>query len=321
MTFNRTATRHWPRAVATALTAVALMAACGGGTSQFDPFVAQRVFAFGDDTSTLRTDGKRYGVNGLDATTSAFDCNLNPIWVQYIAGTYGYVFAECNTATTPAVPKAFMYAAAGAKVDDVAAQVQARAAAGGFVDKDLALVSAGSNDVWELYAQFPAVSEAALLTEIRARGDRMAINVVNRMVSLGAKVIVANLPDLGMTPFARAEAVANAASGFDRAALITRLSTAFNERLGVKVLLDGRYVGLAQLDLRTQALNRSATSFGFTDVSSAVCTAVLPDCTTATVTTGATPASFLWSDDKRLGVGGQSTLATLALERAQRNPF
>ena len=32
--------------------------------------------------------------------------------------------------------------------------------------------------------------------------------VVNRLVDLGAKVIVANLPDLGLSPVARAEATA-----------------------------------------------------------------------------------------------------------------
>ena len=310
---------------AAVLATAALVAACGGGTSQFEPFIAERVFAFGDDSSVLLSDGKRYGVNGLvtTTTTSTFDCRLEPLWVQNIASYYGFVFAECNVAVAPAlpaVPKAFMRAAAGAKVADVAAQVEAQAAAGGLRDKDLALVLAGANDVLALYAQYPAVSEAALIAEAGLRGERMAA-VVNRLVSLGAKVIVSNLPDMGMSPFARAEALANASSGFDRAALITRLTTAFNERLGVKVLLDGRFVGLVQMDLRTQSAARSPSSFGFVDVSTAVCTAALPNCTTATLVTGANAGAYLWADGTRLASGGQGSLATLALERAQRNPF
>ncbi len=251
------AARRWRLSVAAAAAcaAAALVAACGGGTSQFEPFIAERVFAFGDESSALRSDGKRYGVNGLDATTSAFDCRLEPLWVQGIAAAYGFVFAECNVATPAAVPKAFMFAAVGAKVADVAAQVEAQVAAGGLRDKDLALVLAGANDVLALYAQYPAVPEAALITEAGLRGERMAA-VVNRLVNLGAKVIVSNLPDMGMSPFARAEALANAGSGFDRAAFISRLTTAFNERLGVKVLLDGRFVGLVQMDLRTQSAAR-----------------------------------------------------------------
>ena len=324
MILSSKATLRWPRAAAgaLALAAAALTVACGGGTSQFDPFVARRVFAFGDETSLLQSDGRRYGVNGLDTTVTpnVFNCTINPLWVQSVAAYYGFVFAECNTATPPAEPKAFMRAALGAKVADVAAQVEAQAAAGGLRDKDLALVIAGANDVLELYAQYPAVSEDVLLAEARGRGERMAA-VVNRLVALGAKVIVSNLPDMGMSPYARAQALANAASGFDRAALITRLSNAFNERLGVKVLLDGRFVGLVQMDLRTQSAARSPTSFGLTDVSLAVCTTPLPGCTTATLVTDAVASTWLWADATRLAPGGQTQLATLALERAQRNPF
>ena len=322
MILSSKAARRWRLSVAavTALTTAGILAACGGGTSQFDPFIAERVFAFGDDSTALRSDGRRYGVNGLDATTSVFDCRLEPVWVQVIASYYGFVFAECNVATPAVVPKAFMRAAAGAKVADVAAQVEAQAAAGGLRDKDLALVLAGANDVLELYAQYPGKSEAELIVEARARGERMAA-VVNRLVNLGAKVIVSNLPDMGMSPFARAEATANASSGFDRGALISRLTTAFNDHLGVKVLLDGRFVGLVQMDLRTQLAARSPGSVGLSDVSTAVCTVAPPDCTTATLVTGATAGTYLWADSTRLGSGGQGSLATLALERAQRNPF
>ena len=89
----------------------------------------------------------------------------------------------------------------------------------------------------------------------------------------------------------------------------------------MKVLLDGRYVGLVQMDLRTQSAARSPGSFGFTDVSTAVCTVALPDCTTATVVTGGVAGTWLWADNTRLASGGQAQLATLALERARRNPF
>ena len=334
MILSSKATLRWQRAATAglALAAAALIGACGGGTSQFEPFVAERVFVFGDESSLLRSDGKRYGVNGLDTTVTpgVFNCNHNPLWVQSVAAYYGYAFAECNTALAPAQPKAFMRAAAGpvgigngTKVADVAAQVEAQAAAGGLHDKDLVLVLAGANDVLEIYVRFkndPSLSEASLLAEARARGEQMA-GVVNRLVGLGAKVVVANLADLGMSPYARAEALANAGVDIDRAALITRLTNAFNERLGVKVLLDGRFVGLVQMDLRTQSAARSPGSFGLTDVSTAVCTVALPDCDDSTVPAGASSATFLWADATRLGPGGQSQLAILALQRVQRNPF
>lgn len=324
MILSSKAKRRWHRAVAGILAAgaVALIGACGGGTSQFDPFIAQRVFVFGDDNSALTSDGHRYGVNGVVVTDAAttFDCTLNPLWVQSVAAYYGLVFEQCNTATPPAVPKAFNVAAPGATVGDVAAQVDAQVAAGGFADKDLVLVMAGINDVLELYRQYPTRSEASLIDEARQRGDRMAA-VVNRIVTLGAKVIVANLPDMGLSPYARKEAAADT-SGFDRAAFITRLTNAFNERLGVKVLLDGRFVGLAQMDLRTQAIGRSPASFGFVDISTGFCKVAPPDCTSdKPAVEGAVASQYLWADDTRLSASGQSLMGSLAVERAQRNPF
>ncbi len=302
------------------LAAALAVVACGGSTTQYETFTAERVFAFGDDASALTPAGRNYSVNGLNATTSTIDCNVQPIWVQVVAGFYGLVLAECNTTTPPATPRAFSLAAPGARVAEVAAQVEAQAAAGGFRDKDLALIFVGINDVLELYAQYPTQSEAALLAEAGARGERAAA-LVNRLVDLGAKVVVANLPDMGLSPYARAEAATYASTGFDRAALISRLTTAFNERLGVRIRIDGRFVGLAQMDLRTQQARVSPTAVGLTDIATAVCTVAPPDCTTATITSGAAVGSSLWADGTRLGIGGQSALASLALQRAQLNPF
>jgi outer membrane lipase/esterase len=310
--------RRW-RATAAAVAALVL-AACGGSTSQFESFVAERVFAFGDESSTLTDDGRRYGINGVNSETGAIDCSLQPIWVQVVAGFYGLPLERCNTSSPSVEPKAFMLAAAGARVADVAAQIDARVAAGGFRDRDLALMLVGMNDIIELYQQYPARSELELTAEARARGEAAAAQV-NRLIDLGAKVIVSNLPDMGMTPYARAEAEANATSGFDRAAFISRLTAAFNDRLGVRIRIDGRFVGLVQMDLRTQQVALGPSFYGFDDISTGVCTVALPDCTTATLAEGKTAAGALWADATRLGSGGQSSLATLALQRAQGNPF
>jgi outer membrane lipase/esterase len=292
------------------------LAACGGGTSQYDPFVPGRLLVFGDETSALTPNGRNYSVNGVTAEGN-IDCSASPIWVQSLARIYGFTFAECNPSSEP-IPKARMLAFAGAKVADVTAQVEAQVAAGGFRDKDLATVLAGANDIHELYAQYPSLAEAALIAEARARGQRLA-RVVNRLVDLGAKVIVSDLPDLGLTPFALSERALG--GSFDRAALLTRLTTAFNEQLGVSVLLDGRFVGLMQAQLRFQAIGRFPPSFGLSNVTTAVCTVPLPDCTTSTLLPEAQPAAYLWADETRLAPGGQAQLASLAVDRAQRNPF
>ena len=318
MIFSSMAAPRLRRAAAglAAAASMGLLASCGGGTTQFDPFVAQRFFAFGDETSTLTSNGLRYGVNGLGAN-GAVDCSLNQIWTQQVAGLYGFVFAECNPLAV-SEPKARMYAAAGATVANVSAQVDAQVAAGGFRDKDLATVLVGVNDVLALYAQYPGRSEADLLADARARGEQAA-QLVNRLVALGAKVIVSNLPDMGLSPYALAQRAAF--NDTDRAALISRLTIAFNEQLGVKVLLDGRFVGLVQIDQRIQAINRSPGSFGLINVTTGVCAVALPNCSTATVLPNADVNGFLWADDKRLAPAGQAQLASMAGDRAGRNPF
>jgi outer membrane lipase/esterase len=291
----------------------ALVVGCGGGTSQSDPFVPQRLLAFGDETSALSATGSKYSVNGL-TTGNVLDCSLEPIWVQQLANAYGFAFTECNP--TSIEPKAFMRAVVGAQVDDVAAQVEAQVAAGGFRDKDLATVLAGSNDVLALYAQYPGRSVDSLLTEARARGKRLA-QVVNRLVDLGVKVVISDLPDLGLSPYARAQKALDP-NGFDRAVFISSLAAAFSEQLGVNVVLDGRFVGLVQAQLSFQALGRFPGNF---NVSEAVCAIALPNCTTATLVAGGNTTSYLWADDTRLATAGHTQLANLAIDRARRNPF
>ena len=319
MIFSNKATPRWQQAVAglVCMASLLVLASCGGSTSQYEAFKPGRVLAFGDDASVLTPSGQRYGVNGLNANTNQVDCTLFPLWIQAVASTYGFSFAQCNP-TGAFDPQARTYATVGAKVADVAAQVEAQVAAGGFRDNDLALVLAGTNDVLELYAQYPLRPEASLLDDARERGRRMA-QVVNRLVDLGAKVIVSNLPDMGLSPFAATEAKANPDT--DRAAMISRISAAFNEQLGANVLLDGRFVGLMQTDLRIQAAHRSPGSFGLSNATDAACTVALPNCTTATLVTGATAEQYLWADATRLAPGGHNLLASLAVDRAQRNPF
>lgn len=318
MIFSSKATPRWHRVVAgfLAAAALALVASCGGSTTQYDPFVPKRLIVFGDDLSTLAQDGRKYAVNGLDAN-SAIDCSVEPIWVQSMASLYGFAFAECNP-TAVAEPQALMRAFAGAKAADVTAQVEAQVAAGGFRDKDLATVLVGMNDLLELYAQFPGRAEADLAAEAGARGRQVAA-VVNRLVDLGVKVVVSDLPDLGLTPLALKQVTLSGDT--DRAALMTRLTTAFNEQLGVNVVLDGRFVGLVQSQLRFQAIARSPAAFGLTNITSGACAVPLPLCTTATLATDALAGTYLWADDTRLSSGGQQQLATLGMDRAQRNPF
>lgn len=315
-----------------AAAALAVMAACGGGTSQYEPFVPERLFAFGDEASALTTTapaGRNYGVNGINVNGTTdntaddfFDCTLQPNWVQSLASLYGFVFAECNP--NNAVAKAFNRSAPDARVAEVEAQVEAQsqrdpqAADGGFRDKDIATLMVGVNDILELYRQYDGSNEAALVAEAGTRGDRAA-RVVNRLVALGAKVVVSNIPDLGFTPYAVKQNTAN--TGSDRSGVLSRLSSAFNERLGVSLLIDGRFVAFVQTDQRVLVMNRSPASFGLANTTDAVCATPPPDCTTNTIVSGASANTYLWAGDYLLSYLGQTQVADLAITRALRNPF
>ncbi|MDE2612909.1 MAG: esterase [Burkholderiales bacterium] len=298
------------------LAAAALLTSCGGGTTPYNAFVALRLFTFGDEASTLNADGSNYSVNGLGADGN-ISCSVLPIWTQTLASNFGLVFAQCNPDFV-VDPQATSWAAPGAHVADVAAQIDAQVAAGGFRDQDLTTVFVGTNDILDLYAQYPLRSEADLTAEATSLGLQAA-QQVNRLVAFGAKVIVVNLPDLGLTPFAINENLFN--SDTDRAALISRLTAAFNQELGVSIVLDGRYVGLVQLDQRSQVIARAAAAYSFTDVVDAVCTVALPGCTTSTLVPGGSATTYLWASDRWLSAGGQSQIAGLAIDRARGNPF
>lgn len=294
-----------------------LLASCGGETSQLEAFVPKRYFALGDETSLLTPSGRNFSVNGVDASGTV-DCAQQPIWVQQVAAVYGFGFEQC-AGNSSFDARGYILATQGAKVEDVTAQVEAQVAAGGFRDKDLATVLAGANDILELYALYPSLSRELLIQQAGERGKRLAQGAVNRLIELGVKVVVSDVPDMGVTPFAFAERAL--ATDIDRAQLLSDLTTAFNEQLGVNVVLDGRWVGLAQAQLRFQAIGRSPGSFGLSNITDGVCTELLPNCTTATLVPDATLAGYLWADSTHLAPNGHAQLAGLAIDRARRNPF
>ncbi len=301
---------------AAALAGLALLVACGGGTTQQQTFLPDRVIAFGDEASVFTDNGRKFSVNALDAN-DAIDCASHRLWIQEVAASYAYVFAQCNPLGAGVV-KAFTRAGPGARIDDVRVQVDAQVAAGGFTNKDLVTMLAGANDVLALYAQFPARSEESLLADARAAGDRLAAQV-NRVVGLGPRVIISTVQDVGLSPYALAQKAAF--TDTDRAALITRLVAALNSRLRLGIVNDGRLLGLVLADEAVQVMVRVPEGFSLTNVTAGVCTVALPDCTSKTLLANTTAAGSLWADATRLGVPGHSRLGFLAQQRALNNPF
>lgn len=304
--------------VATVLAAAALLASCGGGGSSGDDFQPKRIFAFGDESSLITSEGKKYTVNALDSTDEV-NCASNQLWVQSVATNFDLAFIECNSDNVIA-PTGKIYAEAGAKVADLENQLDSFFANDGFNSKDLVTVLAGVNDVLEIYALYPQQGVDSLKELAGERGRALA-EQVNRIANADGRVLIVTLPDLGLTPYALAESESK--SDTNRSELLTDLTSAFNTEMRTNIINDGHLIGLVLGDEMVQGIVKNPSSYGYTDVTTAVClsTAVLPDCTTKTLVTDGSGDTWLWADSTRLSPGGQSRLGTLAVSRATSNPF
>lgn len=304
---------------AMALAAAAVLAGCGGGGSQIEPFKPNRIVTFGDEASLITSEGKKYSINAVDVTTNKPVCTSNPIWVQSLASAFGLVFPNCNP-NQLAVPTGRMYSQVGAKVAQVKAQIDSHFTSGGFNEKDLVTVMVGANDVLELYGLYPQQGLDTLLSQAGERGRALA-EQVNRIANANGRVVLATLPDLGLTPFALTERLNKPDT--DRAKLLTRLVTEFNTQLRVNIINDGRLIGLVLADEMTQSVVKFPSAFGYTNVTEQACqsTVTMPDCTTSTLATNASPDTWLWANGTLLSPAGQARLGTLAQSRAFNNPF
>jgi outer membrane lipase/esterase len=331
---------RWPLAVLAPL--AWLLASCGGGSTQVDPFVPDRLIAFGDELSAIEPDaetghnGRSYSISGLAdtdgvATTLERSCAVRPNWVQGLAAAYGFVFDACNP--TGLVVNAVNHAtnaakAVGSSAADLDAQIAAQAALG-FTSRDLVTMLVGQNDVFDLYEQMRAgLSEAAALAEAESRGKHVA-GKVDEIIAQGPRVLVVTVPELGYSPFGR-----DLTTDADRTRLLVALTAAFNQGLRTGGVQDGHFVGFVVLDDLVARMTESPSSYGAltaADVSVAACktTVALPNCTDADLAVGAdgvTPLvssadQAMWADAKRIGPLVHANLASNALSRATTNPF
>ena len=319
------------RCLATMAAAAAMLAGCGGGTSQIEPFAPNRIVVFGDDHSAIVDDGtgngRKYTVNGMTSDTLPLrDCRLLPNWVQTLSDHYGFVFAECNR--TAATPRAFMRAKPGARIDDagtgLAAQISEQTTAGGaFTSKDLVTVMMGANDIFELSDAVLAgtMTDAQAVAEARRRGGLLA-NRINGLLGAGARAIVSTIPDLGLTPYA----VRMNKTTAGVAARLTNLSYEFNATLRTTIdqtRFDGRNYGLVLADDTVQTISRFPADFAYSNSTEGVCAVAPPNCTNATadLVSGGNAGTYVWADDKHLTPSMHARIGSQALTRALNNPF
>jgi outer membrane lipase/esterase len=306
------------RACAALLGSLVALASCGGGTDQIEPFVPRQIIVLGDESAALAPDGKSSSINRVDAN-NAVDCNGLPMWTHLLVANFGMTLDRCNPNNVAAL--GVTRGAPGAKAADLAAQIDAQFAASAPSPKDLFVLMVGANDIIDLFENFPGAKDCnpdpdrdrttPLEAELRARGMQVA-EQINRLAAADTRVIVATVPDLGLSPYATTRG-ANA--------LLTCLTGAFNSGLRVTILQEGRFIGLVLADDLTQAMARFPGSFSISNATDAVCTTPAPNCTTSTLTANTNEATHLWSDDRHIGPRAHNLLASFAITRARNNPF
>jgi phosphatidylserine decarboxylase len=303
-----------PGLVAISLLGALLASGCGGGGDLVTTFSPARILVFGDENSVLTADGRKYTINALK-TDNSINCTNNPLWIQVLGNHYSIGYPQCPNSADNATPRGTIFAAADTGVDEVEAQISSS----NFGPGDLTTIYTGQKNIIAIYRAM--ASEADLGTARSAAeqaGERLA-RQVNRIADGGARVLIVTVPNVGVTPFALAEKAAN--TDFDRADALRQITERFNARLRSTIYNDGRRIGLIQLDEYVGTVVSFPGAFGYTNVTQGACTVALPDCTTATLVTGASSTSHLFADERRVGASAQNQTGNLAVSRAVNNPF
>lgn len=331
-----TTLRHRARGL-TLAAICALLASCGGTSSV--NFVPARVLSFGDESSVITADGKKYTINAVAAgsgTPGTVDCVANPIWNQLLATSYGLTFAQCPGSVAGSTPSSLILAregatASGTREIDLPQQITNQLAApaadgGGISSNDLVSVLIGVNDVVSIYESFKRaeITSAQATTLAEQAGETIA-GQLNRITAAGGKVIIATVPDVSLTPYARAESV-------DGQAVLALLTARLNARLLVTLDNDGRKIGLIEINPYVLTVVGNPGAYGYVNFKDGACldSAPLPNCTANTLRTDLTtvPANttltafnVLWANALQMSAGAHRQMGNLASSRAHNQPF
>lgn len=257
----------------------AALTACGSGSvaSAINP---KRFVSVGDGFSDVGQTGRVFTVN---------DGSL--LWTQQLASYY-------NLTLTAASAGGFSYAQGHARVDSedttsgtnapsIASQITSVLNRTTLVDDDLVLVSGGMADI--VNAVNTTGISAASTDAVKAAGKKQA-EQVRRLVEAGAThVVVAGVYNLGMSPWAIRQ---------DLAQGVQDLSVAFNDQLLIGINDLGATVLYIDPALFFNLIAGKPSGYPFDVVDTPVCTT--PDattCTTGTVLLGADYNRYLFADD------------------------
>lgn len=291
MSFNRGAKRPVRSVLTVALiTAAAAVAAPAFAAGPY----SQTVF-FGDSL----TDGGFFRPllpASVRPVTGQFTTNPGLVWSQYLADFYGTGAAPNGNGQTGT-----NYAAGGARVGinstgalgpipSLATQVTNYLAAnGGRADsRALFTVWGGANDL------FAITNAGAPAATTIASAVTSEIGIVSQLQNAGAKyILVATVPDLGLTPAFRAQGATVQAQG-------TALTTTYNSSLFSGLASNGlRVIPLDTFNL-IREITASPAAYGFSNIAGTACqpqiTANSLTCNPTSYVTPDAPNTYLFAD-------------------------
>lgn len=317
-----------------AVSALGLLASCGGGTEQITPFDPTRYIAFGDEMSVLTKEapqGRKYTVNAVGSDGITPDCSVNTssqpaaLWTQILGNTFRFVFEECNP--NGVAVTAFSYAEPKATSITFLAQLEkARAERSPFGCNDMMSVLVGANDVIDLfenvYLADPTSSTAnAITNELSARGARVGRAITQVTANNGPNFVVSTIPRMNQTPWGRQHAAARPDLNIGN--VLDDFSKAFNTALRENIPNDGSRWGLVELDALINAAVNNPNGYGLDNVTQAVCAVATPDCdnVVADLVPKGNADTWLWASDRWIGWQAHARLGNFARTRARDNPF
>ena len=252
----------------------ALLSACGSGDI-VDPFRPTRMLSVGDGFSDLGQNGKRYTVNNGDIN----------IWTEQMATIYGLPLK-------PSDQGGLSYARGDALVtgaaNSIENQVTAMLAANTFAEGDLVAVSGGLRDIVD-NAVDPNLTYAQMTANVQAAGRALGAQV-NRLVQAGAKhVVAAGVWPLGQSPLG---------TKTGQSTNLTNLTLAFNNAFKIAIVDLGANVLYLDSATYFNSVYYSPTSYPpLNDVITEACTtALVTDCTPATITPGYDYTTLLFAN-------------------------
>lgn len=226
-----------------------------------------------------------------------------------VAGCYGYAQGGSRV-TNPVGPynKALLGLGSndgylGQITDPLINQFQRHLAAGGYSGNELVVLLAGGNDIFMNLATLqatvgaggdPVAAATAAVTAMGVAGAELAAYVGNFVVGQGARrVVVVNLPDVSLTPFA-------ASLGAQTQGLILTMSQTFNAQLAAGL---ANVPNVLQVDAFTQSQSQAASpsQYGVSNGAATACDLALATlgslgCSVATLLANTDVSRYQYAD-------------------------